>query len=401
MLIICCFSIEVGVLYYFFVLIPQARKELVKPPEKYFVEIKQDEIPLFALGEKDFAQLKIAYQRQKKFLLIKIKSGESFPFGEGKISAKLINESIELFFQTFEKSKNLEEFNDLLRKRFSVYQIASKNEKENVFFTGYFSPVYEGALSLTGNFQYPVYLAPVDLKVAELGDFISRLKGEKIVYRIDQEKREIAPYHTLREIMKNKVLEGQSLELVYLKNVVDLVFLMLEGAGKIVLDTGESFWVNYSGDNGRVYTSLSKLLLEDGKLSSGELTREGVLAYFKAHPEQIDEYLYQNERFIFFEKGQDGPYGTGDIKLTPLTSIAVDKRIFPLGALTYLDYNDSSSEYSHFAFCQDAGAIIKGPGIVDIYFGEGEKAEKKAERFKKEGKFYFLIKKINGADGGT
>ncbi|MFQ6003792.1 MAG: 3D domain-containing protein, partial [Candidatus Zixiibacteriota bacterium] len=97
-------------------------------------------------------------------------------------------------------------------------------------------------------------------------------------------------------------------------------------------------------------------------------------------------------------------YGARGIKLTPLRSLAVDKNIFPMGALAYIQYKaprlnkvgnvEGEVQYSHFVFFQDSGVAIKGPGRADLYFGEGDQALKRAERTKSLGRLYFLIKKI-------
>ncbi|MFQ5836127.1 MAG: 3D domain-containing protein [bacterium] len=91
------------------------------------------------------------------------------------------------------------------------------------------------------------------------------------------------------------------------------------------------------------------------------------------------------------------------VRPPPLRSLAVDKNIFPLGALAYIQYQgprvnklgkvEGEAQYSHFVFCQDSGVAIRGPGRADLYFGEGDQALKRAERIKSLGRLYFLIKK--------
>jgi len=391
--------IEVAILYYFFISVPG--KLPIKPPEKYLLEVQEDKIPRFTYSNKDFEELKEAFDREEKFLSQKIAYKRKLAFGKKKLPASLIKESSQLLLQTLQKVKTEEELNRLIRKQFTVYQAVG--EKGEVLFTAYYSPIYEGSLKKHGPYQCPLYSKPEDLKIANLGEFDPALEEKRIVYRIEPSSEEIAPYWTRKDIVQGKVLEGEGLEFIYLKNKIDRFFLMIEGAGKIVLDNGESFWVNYVADNGRGYTSLGGLLVKDGKLSPGELTKEGIIAYFKAHPEQIDKYLYKNQRFIFYKEDQDGPYGAGEVKLTPFRSLAVDENIFPLGALAYIEYPEPKinregevggiKKTVRFVFCQDTGEAIKGPGRADIYFGEGEKALAKVGHLKGKGKLYFLIKK--------
>jgi membrane-bound lytic murein transglycosylase A len=397
---IACFLVaEVIILYYFLVWIPK------RPPEtvllRYLIQIEGNEIPLFTPA--DLASLKKAFEREKEFLSRKISSDQKLPFGQQKVTAELVKESAELFFKILEEARDPKELNRLIRKWFNIYLASGQKGQGGVLFTGYYSPVYMANLIRCSDYQYPLYLKPSDLKVAELGEFDPRLAGERIVYRVDKKKEEIVPYYTRRHIVQEKALEGKGLELVYLRSKIDRFHLMTEGSGKIVLEDGQSFWANYAVSNGRPYTSLSKLLQADGKFSSGELTLQGIKEYFTHHPHEIDHYLNQNQRFIFHREEEDGPYGATGIKLTPLRSLAVDKSIFPLGSLAYIEYQGSrlnklgnvegEVKCSHFVFCQDSGVVIKGPGRADLYFGEGDQALKRAERTKSLGRLYFLIKK--------
>ncbi|MFQ6067442.1 MAG: MltA domain-containing protein [bacterium] len=397
--ITCSLVAEVGILYYFLVWVPKPPPE--RPPVRYLIRVEEDKIPSFNF--QDAASLKKAYEREKEFLSQKIKSNQEFAFGRQKVGAELIKDSAELFFKILGEAINPKELNRLIRKHFNIYLACGEEDQGRVLFTGYYSPIYKASLRRRSDYQYPLYLKPLDLKVAELGEFDARLEGEKIVYRIDKNRDEIVPYYTRKQIVQEKVLKGKNLELVYLKSKLDRFYLMIEGSGKIMLEDGKSFWANYAANNGRPYTSVGKLLREDGKVSPGELTLQGIKKYFAHHPQEIDHYLNQNQRFIFHRKEEDGPYGAPEIKLTPLRSLAVDKSIFPLGALAYIQYQaprlnkagkvEGEAEYSHFVFCQDSGVAIRGPGRADLYFGEGDQVLKRAERTKSWGRLYFLVKK--------
>jgi len=397
---IACFLVaEVGILYYFLVWIPKRPPE--RPLVRYLIRVEGDKIPSFT--PVNTVSLKKAFEREKDFLSQEIRFDQNLFLGQQKVSAELIKESAELFFKILGEARNPKELNQLIQKRFNIYLAAGQKDQGRVLFTGYYSPVYKASLRRRADYQYPLYLKPSDLKVAELGEFDLRLEGEKIVYRIDKKREEIVPYYARKQIVQEKILEGKNLELVYLKSKIDRFYLMIEGSGKIMLEDGQSFWANYAASNARPYASLGKLLREDGKLSAGELTMQGIKEYFAHHPHEIDHYLNQNQRFIFHRKEEDGPYGARGIKLTPLRSLAVDKSIFPLGALAYIEYQaprvnkagkvEGEAKYSHFVFCQDSGVAIKGPGRADLYFGEGDQALKRAERTKSLGRLYFLIKK--------
>jgi len=399
---------EFAILYYFFILVPRKEKIPipVKPPPKYLIKLEEEEIPEFIFSPQEFEKLKMAFQREKEFLSKKITYEKTLPFGEKEIQASLIKESAELLLKTLKEAKTQNELNRLIKKRFIIYQATGREGEGKVLFTGYHSPLYEGSLKKYGPYRYPLYMKPDDLKVANLEEFDPSLKRERIVYRIDFSKGEIVPYWSREDIVKSKVLAGKNLEFVYLKDRLDRFYLMVEGSGKIILDNGETFWVRYAATNGRPYISLGQLLAEEGKIPRDKLSMQSIREYFSRHPEEMDKYLNQNETFVFFAKDDRedaGALGAAGCVLTPEVSIAVDKRIFPLGAPAYIEYPEpqiddkgrvvDTRKVARFAFCQDTGGIIKGPGRVDIYFGEGEKALAKAGHMRGEGKLYFFIKK--------
>lgn len=97
--------------------------------------------------------------------------------------------------------------------------------------------------------------------------------------------------------------------------------------------------------------------------------------------------------------------GSLGVPLTPGRSIAVDKQIFPAGALSYiittipsvnpLDKKGKTIPWSRFVLNQDEGGAIKGPHRVDIFWGTGTQAEYIAHHMKQPGKLYYLVLKDN------
>jgi len=397
----CALLAEFAILYYFLILVP--KKAPIKSPTEYLMEVEKDEIPRFTYSDDDFEELKKAFEREEEFLSRKIAYGRKLPFGEQELPASLIKESAQLLLETLQEAKTQKELNRLVRERFTIYQAVGEEGEGKVLFTGYYSPICEGSLDKHGPFRYALYLKPDDLKVANLAEFSPALEGERIIYRIDPSRGEIVPYWSREDIAKAEVLEGQNLEFVYLKDRIDRFYLMIEGSGKITLEDGRTFWVRYSATNGRPYTSLGRLLAKEGKIPEGKLSLRSIREYFQAHPEEVDQYLSQNECFIFFAKDEKkkGAIGAAGAELTPERSIAMDKRIFPLGALAYIEYPEPElnregevvgiEKSARFVFCQDTGGVIKGPGRADIYFGEGKRALDKAGHLKGQGKLYFLV----------
>lgn len=101
------------------------------------------------------------------------------------------------------------------------------------------------------------------------------------------------------------------------------------------------------------------------------------------------------------EEKKEGAIGAMGCELTAKRSIAIDRRMFPLGALAYIEYPEPKidrqgkvvkyAEKRQFVFCQDTGGVIKGAGRADIYFGE--RAFSKAGNIKGKGRLYFLLQR--------
>lgn len=399
--------VEFAILYYFLVLAP--KRPPVRPPEKrpekYLIRVQGDKIPHFSFSKKEIPKLQKALKKEEGYLFKKINYQRKLPFGEGKLSPFLVKESAKLLLKTLKEARTEKELNKLIRERFAVYQAAGQEGEGKVLFTGYYTPLYEGSLRRHGPYRHPLYLKPKDLKAANLGKFDPSLEGEKIFYRIDPSRDKIVPYWSRKDIVQDNALKGKGLEFVYLKDRVDRFYLMVQGSGKIVLDEGETLWARYAGKNGRPYRSLGRLLIKEGRIPEDKASMQSIRNYFQEHPHLMDKYLLQNEAFVFFAQGEGkgAAVGAAGCQLTPEVSIAVDKRIFPLGACAYIQYPkpeiDSEGvlvgtrKEARFVFCQDTGGVIRGPGKADIYFGEGEKALRKAGHLKDIGKLYFLIKK--------
>lgn len=367
--------------------------------EAFLVRVAEEDLPLFE--ERDIQSLVLAWKRQVPFLQKMMKRGENLSWGDGVVSAEKIFQTGKLLIQTIKEAKDREKLNKLIKERFYIYTSSGDDGRGSVLFTGYYTPVYQGSLVPTPRYPWPVYRRPPELYSVDLGLFYPHLRGREIAFVIKGER--VLPYYTREEIVKDKVLEGRGLEIVWLKDRVERFFLMVQGSGKVLLAEGGSIWLKYDCKNGRLYTSVGRLLIEDGELPPQETSLEGMKRYFRKHPDKVDKYLFANQSWVFFKVEEDGPYGWIDAILTPRRSIATDKAIFPAGGVAYIIYHEPVvnpqgevvhlKRYSGFVFDQDKGSAIEGPGRVDIYVGEGEEAGRVAGRIYSRGRIYYLLAK--------
>jgi membrane-bound lytic murein transglycosylase A len=268
-------------------------------------------------------------------------------------------------------------------------------------FTGYYEPVLTGRRRREGAFVYPLYQRPDDLIEIRLGDFDADWAGVTIYGRVSAGK--LAPYHSRRAIDGDYVLDGRGLEIAWLDDPVSRYFLHVQGSGMIDLEDGTQLRVGFGGSNGRPYTSIGRLLLDEGALGPGQATAAAIQQYLRAHPERRDEVLFRNERYVFFREVADGPIGRLGVKLTDGRSAAIDAALYPLGALAYVETNapvvdDAGTAIGQrplrrLVLAQDTGAAITGPGRVDLFFGTGDQAGREAGAMSARGELYWLTPK--------
>ncbi|MBI5379486.1 MAG: MltA domain-containing protein [Nitrospirae bacterium] len=254
-------------------------------------------------------------------------------------------------------------------------------EPREVLVTGDYEPVLEGSLRQEGPFQYPLYAPSPELRTGE-------------------------PYHTREAIDGEGALKGKGLELAWLADPFEAYLLHVQGSGRLRLPDDRTVRVAYAGSNGRPYTSVGRVLVEEGWMTLEETTLPAIRAYLARHPEERDRLLWRNERYIFFQlTEQDGPTGSLGAVLTPGRSVAVDPELYPLGSLALLVTEIPVVEggrvtgwrpFRQIVLLQDTGAAIKGPGRVDLYVGSGPEAEAAAGVLRRSGRLSLI--RIHHAD---
>jgi membrane-bound lytic murein transglycosylase A len=305
------------------------------------------------------------------------------------ISAQQLKETLIVFRALLRKTDNGADLSNKIAAEFNVYRIAGNDGSNNALFTGYYEPLLEGSLKRTEKYRYPLYRVPPDLIRKE--NKSGRMKDGKFI-----------PYYSRREIDVDGVLQGKSLELVWVADPVELFSLHIQGSGKIKLEDGTLLTVGFAQTNGWPFRSVTKFMLESGKIISREASYQYV--FLKGRSEQeIYDILSYNERYTFFRFLDKEPVGSLGEPVTPDRSIATDPDCFPEGALAFIrlrkpvfDTEGNIKErviFSRFVLNQDKGSAIEGPGRVDLFCGFGEKAKYTAGTLKEKGELYLLIKK--------
>ena len=323
-----------------------------------------------------------------------------FHYGSDGFTIQQVRESQEAFLDLLAKGLDPDHLSREIRKRFRVYRATGRVKNRKVLFTGYYEPIYEGSLAPDQVYKYPLYRSPADLIRIDLSLFSEKFKGENIVARIQGKK--VLPYYSRYQIEAEKALAGKGLEMVWLKDPLDVAFLHVQGSGRLSLPDGKELLVHYQASNGQPYRSIGRYMIERGFLAGEEMSMQAIRKYLTENSEALDEVLNYNPSYVFFRQVENGPLGSLGVLLTPGRSVALDSRVFPRGALGFVVcqkplVNDQGNiigwnEFYRFVVNQDSGGAIKGAGRADIFWGSGPHAELTAGHLRHEGDLYILIK---------
>jgi membrane-bound lytic murein transglycosylase A len=203
------------------------------------------------------------------------------------------------------------------------------NYKSQSIFTGYFTPKLQACLTQIDEYRTPLYLKD----------------GTKIFVRTNNEAKSVA----------------------------------MEGASILQLETGETKVITYAKTE-FVYTQIK----EQKVLRKVAKNQAKVIYTTKT---------IKTPRTLFEETAE--PMGSIATPLTPGYSAAMDRRFTPMGSLIYV-YNEKENgdaPFDRFMLVQDVGGAIKGPGRIDVYLGEGNKAEQDTFNLARKGSVLMLVAK--------
>ncbi|SHO49694.1 murein transglycosylase A [Desulfopila aestuarii] len=355
-----------------------------------------DDLPIF-LDDGDRANL-LECARIHTGYLAKLPKSHQTNINGTRYSRDRLLDSMESFIDLLEQDLGQEAFSEQLRKNFTVIQAEGRRSRNGeMLVTGYYEPLIAGSLKRRPPYIYPLYRAPKSLITTK-----DPKTGKKKVGRIGNDGK-LRPFWTRAEIdSANQPLKGN--ELVYLKDPLDAFLLHVQGSGRVLLPDNSERSVRFSAHNGHDYKSIGKLLVDEGKLTLQQSSIPAIRRYLEQHPEDEQRVLNQNPRYIFFRWGSDEPpKGSLGRPLTAGRSIAIDRKALPDTLFGWLETSIPVINKQgiivdwqisrRFVLPQDSGAAIKGPGRVDLFWGNGPFAEIAAGNMKQAGRLYFFVKK--------
>ena len=208
-------------------------------------------------------------------------------------------------------------------QNFQPVRIARLGEVQGLL-TGYFEPIVAGSRFPNPEFHVPLYRRPRDLVAAgyKPGSDAFPNKGARIGRR--NEKNQLVPYHD-RGAIEAGALDGQRLEICWLKDPFDLLAIQIEGSGRVILEDGTPLRINYDSHNGYPYSAVGRVLIERKLIPREEVSMQRIREWMAAHPEEAAKVRATNRSYVFFRitglSNEGEPIGAQGVPLTPGRSL--------------------------------------------------------------------------------
>jgi membrane-bound lytic murein transglycosylase A len=259
---------------------------------------------------------------------------------------------------------------------FDAYRVTVNGDNNaKGLLTGYYTPLLQGSFEQTEKYQVPVYALP--------------------------EKSEDQNGFT-REQIDNGALNNKAKILMWLDDPIELFFLHIQGSGYVKMTDGSTQKLSFAGKNNFPYTAIGKQFVEQGLVSSEEISMQWLKNWLRDNPENAKSVMWRNQSYIFFENSSANTRirGAESTPLKAMASLAVDPEYISYGIPVYVHTKmKDGSSFSALAVAQDTGSAIKGSLRADLYTGIGTKAGELAGRLKEKADFYVFYPRQTSLEG--
>lgn len=263
--------------------------------------------------------------------------------------------------------------------------------------TSYYEPEVTASAVRTAQFQFPLYARPDDLVDI---DEENRPAGFDPYFAFGrQTDGGIVEYHD-RQAIESGALNERGLEIAFLESPIDVFFIHVQGAARLNMTDGSKRRITYAAKTGHRFTGPGGILIEMGEIPRDEISMQSIRRWLGAHPERINEILWQNRSFIFFrdapvENEDMGPVAAAKVPLTAGRSVAVDRLLHTFGTPFYIDAPGLTAfearPFRRLMIAQDTGSAIVGAARGDLFAGSGDAAGNVAGAVRHAADFYALV----------
>lgn len=267
----------------------------------------------------------------------------------------------------------------------------------NGFLTGYYEPEFLGSRTPNSLYKVPLLARPDDLVTIPQGETLPGIdKGLQAARRTG---KGYEPYPD-RAAIEDGALESRAKPVVYLREPGEAFIIHVQGSSRIRLTDGSVMRVAYAGRNGRPYTSIGRVLVQQGVMDLESMTLEKLIGWLKDNPGPARDLMRQNQSYIFFREAdelapEDGPIGGAGTPLVPGRSLAVDRSLWAYGLPFWLEGTlpftlEKAEPLRRLMIAQDTGSAIVGPARGDFFFGSGAEAGTRAGLLRHATRFVVL-----------
>jgi len=191
----------------------------------------------------------------------------------------------------------------------------------------------------------------------------------------------LVPYPTRAEIENGEVAGLRPL--VYLRDAVEVFLVQVQGSARVRLPDGRLLRLRYDGRNGHPYTSIGRMLIEQGAIQSEDMSLARLKDWLRhnglAAGGRARALMHSNRSYIFFALDEvltqtQGPIGGAGLSLQPLRSLAIDRSLWSYGLPFWLEADLPFDEpFARLMLAHDTGSAIMGAARGDIFLERAKK----------------------------
>jgi membrane-bound lytic murein transglycosylase A len=263
------------------------------------------------------------------------------------------------------------------------------------FLTGYYEPCVPASRVETEEFRWPILARPTDLVTFGVDpapvEFPRDISGAR---RLSDGL--LVPYADRARI------EAERRDpIVWVRDAVEAFLMQVQGSAQVEFPDRSRARLAYDGRNGLPYTSVGKILIEAGEIADSEMSLGSLKAWLRRDSARGLDVMRRNRSFVFFRLVDDfdpdlGPIAGAGVPITPLRSIAIDRRIWAYGLPFWIDaelpwVDDASQPFRRLMIAQDTGSAIVGAARADLFFGSGGAAGARAGAIRHPAEFVVLL----------
>lgn len=267
------------------------------------------------------------------------------------------------------------------------------------FLTAYYEPEVTASRQRSAEFPVPVLARPDDLMTFGQGE--PRPAGlDPGLAAARRTASGFEPYLDRAAIWAGD-LGDRARAIAWLRDETELFIIQVQGSARLIFDDGMRARLTYAGRNGHPYTSIGRILVENGHIPLSEMSLERLMSWLRTDPARGRALMERNRSYVFFalEPMADpkrGPIGGAGVPLTTGRSLAIDRAIWPYGLPVWISVSPLTPEgprvpLDRLMIAQDTGSAIVGPSRGDFFMGSGAEAGTRAGLVRDSMRFIVLL----------